>query len=283
MRSQLTVILAKLLFVALLTVLLTSATPEEEEALYYELSGEADKAIADGDYLTAVAKIKDAIAINPSNPSNVLLLSNLGVMYDELGRDSLALDAFNKALAIAPAMTTVIGNRGRLYLKMGRGSDAYNDFAHVIERDSLNTEARYYRGMLALYSGSPGVAGEDFNVLASCDPDGYRTRMAMSTYLTRIGNYSDAAPYYEKLIEDQPSPEFYGSLAYCYLQTGNLSDASRVIASGIEAYPDDGALYYFRAWLRRDSYLMKEAKADAEMARKLGVSKALVDKLFEKH
>lgn len=275
-------LLVKVLLVTFLSGLLTSATPDEVETLYFELSGEADKAIAEGDYTTAVMKIKDAIALDPSNPSNVLLLSNLGVMYNELDQDSLALDAFDKALAIAPAMTTVMGNRGRLYLKMGRESDAYEDFSRMIERDSLNTEARYYRGMIALYSGAHAVAGEDFNVLNTSDPDGYRTQMAMSVYLTRIGNYADATRYYEKLIEEEPSPEFYGSLAYCYLQTGNLTDASRVIASGIEKYPEDGALYYFRAWLRRDSYLLKEAKADAETARKLGVSKDLVDKLFKK-
>lgn len=263
-------------------VLSFAAESVDEDNPYFALSGEADKAIADGDYATAVMRIKDAIAIDPSNPSNVLLLSNLGVMYDELGQDSLALDAYNKALAIAPAMTTVTANRGRLYLKMGREADAYDDFSHVIERDSLNADARYYRGMLALYSGAPGVAGRDFNVLASVDPDGYRTQMAMAMLLTRTGDYEGAARYYEKLIKEQPSEEFYGSLAYCYLQTGNLSDASRVIAAGLEKYPDDGALYYFRAWLRRDSFLVKEARADADKAVKLGVSKALVDKLFEK-
>lgn len=272
-----------LLFLSLTGAALSvAATPDDEENPYFVLSGEADKAIADGDYATAVMRIKDAIAIDPSNPSNVLLLSNLGVMYDQLGQDSLALDAYNKALSIAPSMTTVTANRGRLYLKMGRESEAYDDFSHVIERDSLNADARYYRGMLALYSGAPGVAGRDFNVLVNVDPDGYRTQMAMAMLLTRTGDYEGAARYYEKLIEEQPSEEFYGSLAYCYLQTDNLSDASRVIAAGLEKYPDDGALYYFRAWLRRDSFLVKEARADADMAVKLGVSKSLVDKLFDK-
>ncbi len=259
-----------------------AATPDDEEDPYFMLSGEADKAIADGDYATAVMRIKDAIAIDPSNPSNVLLLSNLGVMYDELGQDSLALDAYNKALAIAPAMTTVTANRGRLYLKTGREADAYDDFSHVIERDSLNADARYYRGMLALYSGAPAVAAKDFDVLVNVDPDGYRTLMAMAMLLTRTGDYEGAARYYEKLVDEQPSEEFYGSLAYCYLQTGNLSDASRVIAAGLEKYPEDGALYYFRAWLRRDSFLIKDARADADRAAKLGVSRLLIDKLFEK-
>lgn len=256
--------------------------PADYEDPYFVLSGEADKAIADGDYATAIIRIKDAMAIDPSNPSNVLLLSNLGVMYDALGQDSLSLDAYNKALAIAPSMTTVTGNRARLYLKMGRESDAYEDFSRVILRDSVNAEARYYRGMLALYSGATDVAGDDFRVLASQQPDSHLTRIAMSMYLTRTGDYAGAAEHYEKLVEEEPSEEFFGSLAYCYLQTGNLSEASRVIASGIEKYPDDGALYYFRAWLNRDSYLMKEAKADADMARKLGVSPALVDRLFER-
>lgn len=275
-----------IMFVTMCAVALCAAapasSPSDEEEPYFVLSGEADKAISDGDYATAVIRIKDALAIDPSNPSNVLLLSNLGVMYDALGQDSLSLDAYNKALAIAPSMTTVTGNRARLYLKMGRESEAYEDFSSVIRRDSLNTEARYYRGMIALYSGAADVAGDDFNVLASQDPDGHLTRLAMSMYLTRTGDFEGASGYYEKLIEEESSAEFYGSLAYCYLQSGNLSDASRVIATGLEKYPDDGALYYFRAWLNHDSYLIKEAKADAETARRLGVSPVLVEKLFDR-
>ena len=92
------------------------AVADDEEDPYFLLCEQADKAIADGDYLSAIQRLNEAISIRPDAPENVLLMSNLGMLYSYTDQDSLALRTFDEALGIAPSMRTVHLNRARVYL-----------------------------------------------------------------------------------------------------------------------------------------------------------------------
>ena len=259
-----------------------AAVPDDEEDVYFLLMGQADEAIKNEKYQDAVSRLVEAMGVRPDSPTNVLLMSNLGMVYSMMGKDSLALETLDRAHELAPSMVTVLENRGRISLKMARDADAYADFSKVIALDSLNMTARYYRGMIALYQGNAEVAGGDFEVLAGCYPESDETLVAMATYNALLRRDREAIPYYKKLIEKDPSPEFYASLAGCYLGTDNLTDAAETIAKGLELYPQDAELYYYRAWLNRDRYLLKDARADAQTAIRLGADARKVQRLFEK-
>lgn len=256
-------------------------TPDDEEDVYFILSGEADRAIADSDYVTAVQRIKEALDIEPSNPSNVLLLSNLGTLYNYMNQDTLALEAFNRALALAPSMTTVLENRGRLNLKMGNRKEAYQDFSEVIARDSLSTGARFYHGIISLYGGDMEGAEADFKVLENLAPDLYSTLVAMSSLYSMTGRDREAIPYYEKLIAIDPAPEYYAALAGCHLALEHLSEAASVIDEGLKIAPEDPELYYYRARLNLDRYLLSEAREDAQRAIYYGADPRKVAALFD--
>ncbi len=242
--------------------------------------GQADDAIKSENYEDAAKRLIEAMSVRPGAPTNVLLLSNLGMVYNMLGEDSLALASFNRAHEMAPSMVTVLENRGRLYLKLSRDMDAYNDFGKVIELDSMNHSARYYHGMMALYGGDASTASRDFNFLQKYYPSLYETQVAMANYHSLLRNDREAIPYYKKLIEDDPSPEYYSSLAGCYLALGNLSDASETLAKGLDLYPEDAELYYYRAWLNRDRYLFNDAREDAKRSIQYGADPNKVNALL---
>ncbi len=274
-----------LLLIALAAFLIVpvaaSQVPDDEEDPYFLLCGQADKAIAEGNYEEAAARLIDAMAVRPAASENVLLLSNLGMIYSCLDRDSLALATLEEAHRRAPAMRTVIANRARVLLKMGRDRDALNDFARLIEADSLNLEARYYHGTISLYSGKLEGAEADFAVLASKDPEGTDTARALSALYSLSGRDLQAIPYFERLIKVEPSAEYYAGLAGCQLALQRLSEASGTIGEGLKKFPDDPELYYYRAMLNRDRYSLDQAHADADRAVKLGLSKAKADALFK--
>ncbi len=254
--------------------------PEDEEDVYFLLMRQADDAIKSENYEDAAKRLIEAMSVRPGAPTNVLLLSNLGMVYNMLGEDSLALASFNRAHEMAPSMVTVLENRGRLYLKLSRDMDAYNDFGKVIELDSMNHSARYYHGMMALYGGDASTASRDFNFLQKYYPSLYETQVAMANYHSLLRNDREAIPYYKKLIEDDPSPEYYSSLAGCYLALGNLSDASETLAKGLDLYPEDAELYYYRAWLNRDRYLFNDAREDAKRSIQYGADPNKVNALL---
>lgn len=249
---------------------------------YFILMGEADRAIADSAWTEAAARLRDALEVKPDHPSNSLLLNNLAKAYTYLGMDSLAVDAYDRGLEIAPHMTTLLNGRGRLLLSMGRDKDAAEDFATIIEVDSLNTDARYYHGMLSLYSGNLAEAERDFNVLAGVIPKSTDTAIALGTLYALSGRERQAIPYLERLIKDEPSPEFFASLAGCRLALGDLTEASEAIGEGLRRYPSDPELYYYRAWLNRDRFRLDEAHKDAEKAVRLGANPLKVADLFNK-
>lgn len=246
---------------------------------YYILVGEAEQAIADNKPEEAATRLVEAMAVDPDNPGNILLLSNLGVLYRRCGNDSLALTVLDEANRRAPRMVTVLLNRARLHLDLGNTIEAYEDFENVIEIDSLNYSARYYRGTMSLYGGRLDVAEKDFDVLKSLRPDAIDTAVALSALYSLSRRDREAIPYFERLVQDDPAPEYFAGLAGCLLSIDELSRAGEVINAGLKQYRFDPELYYYRAWLNKERYRLEEAKADARRAVELGANRAKVEAL----
>ncbi len=258
------------------------ANPDIDANPYFILTAEADSAIAKGDYDRAAARLIDAMAVEPDNPGNLLLKTNLGIVYSALDRDSLATATLSDVISRAPSMTVALVARGRIALKTRHDSLALADFSRAIKVDSLCTDARYFRGLMALYGGDRKMAEADLAVIGSLQPDRPRTLSALGALYSMTGREREAVKYLERLIEDDPAPEFYATLAGCYLTLEKLSDASRVIAEGLRLYPRDPELYYYRAWLNRERFRYDDAKADAKLAIKYGASPQKVNDLFKK-
>lgn len=247
---------------------------------YFILTEEADSAIARQDWAEAAARLADALAVRPDAPTNLLLRSNLAAVYSCLGHDSLALTTYDAVLDAAPAMFTPRLARGKLLLKMGRDVDAYHDFSVALESDSLSTEARYYHGMMALYAGNRDIAETDFSTLLRVAPKAYDTAVALASLYSLTGRDREAIPYLERLIEADPSAEYFASLAGCHLALGQLSEAGAVIDRALKSFPRDPELYYYRAWLNRDRYRLDQAADDGRRAVELGASPVRVADLL---
>lgn len=257
--------------------------PFDEENPRFLLAGQADQAIAEGKYEEAAARLIEAISICPACPDNVILLSNLGMVYATDGRNQEALDTFDGALRQAPRMRSLLNGRARVLLQMGRDADAYSAFGDLIAVDSLNTDARYYHGMLALYSGKLPEAEADFRVLADSLPDEPATARALSSLNFLTGNYGKAIRYYRTLVASEPEPEYYSALAKCYLAEGQLTEASETIGQALELYPEDAEIYYCRAWLNKSLFRPREAEEDGRKAVRLGIPQQRVDALLKSH
>ena len=96
------------------------------------------------------------------------------------------------------------------------------------------------------------------------------------------GRDREAIPYFQKLIDTEPAAEYYAGMAGCRLALGQLGEAGAVLAAGLDKYPDDAELYYYRAMLNRDRYRLDEAHADATKAIRLGLSPQKAKALFSK-
>lgn len=243
-------------------------------SVYMKKIDEADKACNDGKWFDAERAILDALKAEPTNPSNILLLSNLGMIRYYMGLDSLAIETLNEAHEIAPASVTILANRARIHMATGKEREAYNDYSRIIRLDSLETSARLHHCLLSLRRHDFRTAQRDFGFMERNSPSAIETQIAGAAVLSGTGQYQEAIPYYSRVIKERKEPEYYGGRAYCYLMTDALQEASDDINSALALNPDDGELYLYRAALNKMRFRPGDAEADARKAVELGVDKA---------
>jgi tetratricopeptide (TPR) repeat protein len=270
----------KKLFLAMAVLLGTVLFVAASDYLkYIEL---ADEAVAKQDWNRAEELLKAAMQSEPSNPQNVMLLSNVGMFQFYRGEDSLALHTLSEARAIAPASTVILKNRATVLTQMGRFEDALKDYDKVIEMDSVNYDAYFNRGYMRFMRGDSIGAKADFAMLEQLRPDDPNTLLVLAVTCSNQGKYDEAISYYNRVIEKIQKAEYYTGRAMCRLAKGDFSEASDDIGRGLELNPEDGELYYCRAYLHLQQYREEDAKADAKLALKYGVPQSRLDELFAK-
>lgn len=253
-----------------------------QASTYLDIVGKADTAIIESRWDDAETLLVSAMKMEPGNPSNVLLMSNLGIVRHNAGKDSLALDILNEAHRIAPVSVTVLSNRAKVLRSMGMDIEAYNDYNLILSLDSTLIEPRFMRGMMALYGGDANTAENDFNMLQRIAPDDEYTAIGLASLYSMTDRPHEAIIQYTRLINKTPAIEYYSGRAAMYLVTRQLGDAAADISEGLAIDPDNAELYLYRAYLNKLRYRNDDAEADLRKAIKLGADPqraALFDQL----
>ncbi|WP_303273970.1 tetratricopeptide repeat protein [uncultured Duncaniella sp.] len=264
-----TFIISALLFAPLAA----KASENGTESLYFKKIDEADKACAEGLWHEAENALVEALRAEPANPSNVLLISNLGIIRFNMGQDSLAIATLNDAHSMAPASVTILSNRAKVLAANGYDEEAYLDYSRIIELDSLEISARLPRCLYALRRHDFRTAKSDMEFMEQNFPGKIETEIAGAAVRSGTGDFAGAIPYYSRILLERKDPEYYSGRAYCYLLTGSHQEASDDINSALAITPADGELYLYRAALNKMRYRPADAEADARKAVELGVDK----------
>lgn len=256
---------------ALLSCLHSSAQSDDELGPYMQLVSRADSLCAIAAWPDAVITLQHAIASEPSNPGNIQLLSNLGMIHHYMGEDSAAIATLTRAVSMAPASVTIRANRAKVYASAGYEQEAFDDYARIMEMDSTYVPARFAHALLAMRHRMFQVALEDIEYMERHFSGVDETLIARASFLSSLGRYAEAIPYYDEILHSIKAPEYYGARAYCRLVTGDLLEASTDIAEALALAPDDGELYLYRAALNKMRFRPDDAAADARRAVELGV------------
>lgn len=205
----------------------------DDEQPYLLLVNEAQQAVEAGEYLTAIDRLCDAMPLAPDQNTNLQLRNSVAMIYGQMGKTDLAAKTFNDVLTV----------------------------------DSLNRQARYYLGMMALEQGMYKEAERQFDVLRQHASNELITAAALGLLYTETGRPMDALPYLKRAVDEAPALEYYSALAACYLSLQRYGDASEIIARGLREYPESSNLYLLRSRLNKLQYRTTDAEADAQRAR----------------
>ena len=129
---------------------------------YQELSERAVAATEQDSLSLAEKYIEQALKMEPANPHNALLFSNLGTIQRRQHRYEQALDSYTLALNIAPRAIPALMNRAALYLELGKDDLARIDYSLVLDIESDNQEALLMRAYIYMRQRNYNFAKSDY-------------------------------------------------------------------------------------------------------------------------
>ena len=239
---------------------------------YMQLVQWADEAVAKSNWERAIACLQEAMHTEPSNPQNVMLLSNMGMIQFYAGEDSLALHTLSEARAMAPGSVVILANRARVLSAMNRPDDAVADYSLIISMDSTYADAYRERAALLLGLNRLPEAQADADKFASMCPDDHQGKLLSAIISSSTGHPERAIELYSDLIKASPEAVLYSARAMCRLTTADLAGAADDIACGLELDKEDPELYFCRAYLNHLRFRDDDAKADITTALHFGLS-----------
>lgn len=233
--------------------------------------------------------IRQALQLEPANPRNALLFSNLGTIQRSRHRYEQALESYRMALNMAPMSVPILMNHATLSLELGQNDKARADYSQVIEIEPHNMEALLMRAYIYMQQRDYKFARLDYDTLLKIDPQHYNVRLGLAALCQREIRYDEALVVLAGMLADKG-----GTTPYT---TDELA-AVRVARAGVELdmLKPDQALLDLDEAIRLDprqseAYLMRGrvhlmlkkkalAKRDLEKAVSLGVPQSEVRELM---
>lgn len=258
--------------------------------IYEKLSERAATATEQDSLTQAEGYIRQALKLEPANPHNALLFSNLGIIQQRRQQYEQALESYTLALNIAPRAVPVLLNRAALYLELGKEDLARIDYSLVLDMDKDNQEALLMRAYAYMQQRNYKSARADYEHLLKIVPQSYNGRLGLAMLEQKEKKYEAALSILNSMLarKEVSSAVLTASqtavlytaragiekdMEHTDLAMVDLEEAIRLDSSQPEAYLMRGQLYL--------SQKKKElAKRDFEKAASLGIPQADVRELL---
>ena len=217
-----------------------------------------------------------ALEIDPEYAEAYSRLGRIAMLYD--GDLAAAARHLERALALDPTNTDVIGRAAILAADLGRLDEAITLGEYVIARDPVNSTSHYWMGRTRLWSGRLDEAIESFRTALRLSPERIAARYFMSAAQLLKGQ-----PEAALATAEQEAGEIWRLLglskAYHALGRAAESDAAlaQLLGSGMESWAYNIA--YLHAF-RGDSDLAFEWLDTAVRYNDAGLSLIAVDVQF---
>jgi len=103
-------------------------------------------------------------------PDEPFIYNKLGYLYMKSGGNTLAMEAFNRAIELNPDDPASFNNRARLHQVMENYVQAILDYDKSIRLDATYVSAYVNRGIVEIQTGNFDAAVQDFQISVRLDP-----------------------------------------------------------------------------------------------------------------
>lgn len=258
---------------------------------YEELSERAVTATEQDSLAQAEKYIMEALKLDPANPHNALLFSNLGTIQRRQRQYDQALESYTMALNIAPRTVPILMNRAALYLELGKDELARMDYALALDLETDNQEALLMRAYIYRLKRDYKAARSDYERLLKLNPQSYNGRLGLAMLEQKEGNYEEALSLLNKMIADKADGStqitaplyavLYVARAGVEKDMEHLDLALIDLEEAIQLDPSQSEAHLMRGQIYLSQKKKELAKRDFEKAVTLGVPQGDVRELLQ--
>jgi tetratricopeptide (TPR) repeat protein len=181
------------------------------------------------EYDKSISFFLRAIELDPDDAA--LAYYSLGVVYNDQGNLTKAIESYEKAIKINPDAAGAYNNLGLAYKDQGNLTKAIQYYKKAIELDPDAAKAYNNLGIVYANQGNHTKAIEYYKKTIELDPDDAEAyyNLGLTYYLQ--GNYTKAIQYYKKAIELDPddAAKAYINLGLLYVQQGNTTKGIKLL------------------------------------------------------
>lgn len=163
----------------------------------------------------------------------------LGNTYLELGSREDAIDAFRRAIALAPRLPEAHYNLGNVLADLGMLAEAEQAYARAAKLRSGFVEAEYNRGEVLARMGRLEEAVVCYRRAVARAPDFLIARNNLGTVLTELGRFDEAAAALHDAVTRAPSTvALHINLGTALKHAGRIDEAVAALETAAALAPD---------------------------------------------
>ncbi len=164
-------------------------------ALYFHQAGDFDNALL------------HYRALLEENEFNAEAHNNLGLLYQERGLASEAIEQFQRAIIIDPPYVKAHNNLGVAYLRAGRHDAAAAEFRAALAADARNVESLTNLAVVMLETERAEDAATLLREALAIDPKHAASHYNLALILERRGEIQAAIQHYRRFIDNSGSDQ----------------------------------------------------------------------------
>jgi tetratricopeptide (TPR) repeat protein len=177
-----------------------------------------------------------ALAVDADNATAHAHLGWIAMWYDHDLQE--AADSYERALALAPADSGIIGNAAILLKGLGHIDEATMLTRYQVARDPLNATAHFNLGLMLIASARWDEAIESLNTSLELSPDYYAARSFIGTALLLRGDIELAL---DAMRKEPSEPNRWLGLVMVHHASGESAASDTALADLMEKYEEQWA------------------------------------------
>lgn len=211
---------------------------------------EGETFLRDGRVELALSRFQAAAKLQPANP---VVHNYLGLAWLAKNEPAKALEAFTRALSLAPSYTDARNNRGVAYRNLGQLTQAEMEFLAALQDNTYANRAGVYFNLGALYTSQGRLEAAEENLRKAATPTGpVEAYLLLGQVQERLGKLPAAQETYRHGMDRAPErSDLPFRLGLLLWQEGKKEEARELFRKVTELAPDSPEAAEARSYLTR--------------------------------